>query len=497
MHATIPRHRTAISRTELSRPVKLALTDGILRAGNTFFDYGCGLGDDQRLLSAGYSTGGWDPAHRPEATIAPANIVNLGFVVNVIENALERTEVVRRAWAITEDVLIVSARTTMDSQCLGETLEYADGLVTSRGTFQKFFEQSELRAWIDQTLSVNSVAAAPGVFYVFRDDQARAGFLASRFRRRIAVPRLARSVELFRSHEALLAPLMSFVSERGRVPNDDEVPNLADLQNVFGSIRKAFRIVIRATSAAQWDQIAEQRALDLLIYLALSRFDTRPAYGHLPRELQRDVKGFFSNYKQACENADELLFALRDQKLVESACQISEIGKLTPGALYVHESALDALSPLLRLYEGCARGYLGRIDGANLIKLHRREPQISYLSYPEFESDPHPAIASSTTVNLQTFRVTIRDFRSYRNPPILHRKELFVQRDHPHYVKFERLTRVEEQKGLYENPNFIGTRDGWNATLRMKGFALRGHRVLQTKVRGTPEYPAHKQDQRG
>lgn len=482
MHVAIPRHRTAISRTELSRPVKLALTDGILREERTFFDYGCGLGDDQRLLTAmGYTTGGWDPVHRPTAPIAPASIVNLGFVVNVIERADERAEVVRRAWALAQDVLIVSARMTMDSQCLGATQDYADGLVTSRGTFQKFFEQAELRNWIDQTLAVSSVAAAPGVFYIFRDEQARAGFLASRFRRRIAVPRIARSAELFKAHEALLQPLMAFVSERGRVPADDELPNRAEIQDVFGSIRKAFRIVIRATDAKQWDQIAEQRALDLLIYLALSRFDSRPAYGQLPQELQRDVRGFFSTYKQACENADDLLFALRDQKVVETACQVSEIGKLTPGALYVHESALDALSPLLRLYEGCARGYLGRIDGANLIKLHREEPKISYLSYPTFETDPHPAIASSTTVHLQTFRVNVRDFRSYRNPPILHRKELFVHKDHPLYAKFERLTRIEDQKGLYESPETIGTRDGWNAVLRAKGLSLRGHRLLQTK----------------
>ncbi len=86
MYATISRHKTAISRTELSRPVKLALTDGVLRPGLSFFDYGCGLGDDQRLLSAvGYTTAGWDPVSRPDGDIAPANVVNLGFVVNVIE----------------------------------------------------------------------------------------------------------------------------------------------------------------------------------------------------------------------------------------------------------------------------------------------------------------------------------------------------------------------------------------------------------------------------
>ena len=54
------------------------------------------------------------------------------------------------------------------ADALGESQDFADGLLTSRGTFQKFFDQQELRNWIDQMLSVMSVPAAPGVFYVFR-----------------------------------------------------------------------------------------------------------------------------------------------------------------------------------------------------------------------------------------------------------------------------------------------------------------------------------------
>lgn len=51
MARPVSRHKTAISRTELSRPIKLALTDGILSPELRFFDYGCGLGDDLRLLA--------------------------------------------------------------------------------------------------------------------------------------------------------------------------------------------------------------------------------------------------------------------------------------------------------------------------------------------------------------------------------------------------------------------------------------------------------------
>ena len=72
------------------------------------------------------------------------------------------------------------------------------------------------------------------------------------------------------------------------------------------------------------------------------------------------------------------------------------MSKLTPSALYVHQAALEELDPVLRLYEGCARNYIGAVEGANLIKLHRGAPQISYLSYPDFDTDPHPAIRSSS-----------------------------------------------------------------------------------------------------
>ena len=69
------------------------------------------------------------------------------------------------------------------------------------------------------------------------------------------------------------------------------------------------------------------------------------------------------------------------------------------------------------------------------MKLHREEPKVSYLSYPAFETDAHPALASILTVHLQNFRVKVHDYRTQRNRPILHRKELFVTPDHPDHAK--------------------------------------------------------------
>ena len=46
-------------------------------------------------------------------------------------------------------------------------------------TFQKYYTQDELRAWIDGTLNTRSVAAAPGIFYVFRHQDAAQRLLAN------------------------------------------------------------------------------------------------------------------------------------------------------------------------------------------------------------------------------------------------------------------------------------------------------------------------------
>ena len=42
------RRKTAIRRPDLSRPVALALRDGLISETSTVFDYGCGHGDDVR-----------------------------------------------------------------------------------------------------------------------------------------------------------------------------------------------------------------------------------------------------------------------------------------------------------------------------------------------------------------------------------------------------------------------------------------------------------------
>lgn len=481
-----------MARTDISRPLRLALGDGLLHAGRSVMDYGCGRGGDvARLRSLGFDCSGWDPVHAPDGDLRPAAIVNLGYVVNVIEDPEERRAVVQRAWRLAQDLLVVSARLVDERP--GKTLpSLSDGVVTRLGTFQKFFEQQELRSWLEQTLEQRVVAAAPGVFYVFRTEESRSAFLARRFRRPDRVPRLRVSDRLVAEHRDLLDELAAFLGARGRLPEAGELASHERLVSAIGTVARAHRLLLLVTDPAEWDAVRRSRSEDLLIYLALAKFDGRPVMGQLPLDMQRDVKAFFGSYAKACATADETLFALGGQDRLDSAAAGSPIGKLLPTALYVHVDAIADLPTALRLYEGCARAAIGQVDGATLVKFRRDEPKISYLCYPEFEREAHPALVESVSVHLQTFRIKTRRYDASGNPPILHRKEACVAPDHPLRERFARLTKAEERAGLYEDTSRIGLRSGWQEAMEKAGIEIRGHRLITrtSKNPASPDRPA-------
>jgi hypothetical protein len=121
----------------------------------------------------------------------------------------------------------------------------------------------------------------------------------------------------------------------------------------------------------------------------------------------------------------------------------------------------------------------GDLDGANLIKLHRQSGKVSYLVYPDFETDSHPSIQRSVELSLRTREIDCFDYTASSNPPILHRKQTYLTADHPLYANFARLTQQQEKHGLLDDAATIGTKDGWQARLDATGFVLRGHRLVR------------------
>ena len=232
----IDRHRAALHRKELSRPVRIALEAELFTEDTTFFDYGCGHGRDiVEIRDRGYSSQGWDPYYSPDTPTVAADIVNLGYVINVIENLQERREALIKAWRLTNRILIVSAQVLIDDRQRG-LVAYGDGIITKRNTFQKYYEQEELKTYIDSILNVKAIAVDLGVFFVFKNITEAETFRASCFVSRVRAPRVYRDDRKFADYQELLTPLMDFYTKRGRLPVNGELPEEAEvrLTNIFG-----------------------------------------------------------------------------------------------------------------------------------------------------------------------------------------------------------------------------------------------------------------------
>lgn len=474
----IDRHKAAMFRTELSKPVRLALEANLFEAETTFFDYGCGYGGDvQRMQEKGYTSAGWDPYYAQESPPAPADIVNLGYVINVIESLPERRDALIHAWNLTQKVLIVSAQVLIRDPDNHEVI-YGDGIITRRNTFQKYYEQEELKSYIDQVLKVDAIPVALGIYFVFRDPVAAETFRATRIRTCLRTPRIRVAVKRFADFQTELEPLMAFFRDRGRLPAPGELPAPQELVlvNEFGSIRRAFNVILQATDVNEWDKIADRRRQDLLVYLGLTHFGERPKLSQLSPALKQDFIKLLGSYKAASTLADLMFFSLSNPRLIAQTCHQSPIGQKSYQTLWVHHSALSELEPLLRLYEGCANRTIGRLDEATIIKFYMNQPQISYLVCPDFDTDPHPRITTVMHIDLRDLQVTYRDYHS-DNAPVLYQKEQLVAPDYPLYETFAKLSRQERNWGLLENLEVFQTRRQWLQCLADHCAEIRHHRL--------------------
>ncbi|MEU3077085.1 DNA phosphorothioation-associated putative methyltransferase [Streptomyces laurentii] len=466
------RRLTAISRTSLSAPARQAVVDKQVLPGLMILDYGCGRGGDVRALQhLDFQAVGWDPFYQADTRLEPADVVLLTYVLNVIEDPQERRKTLKGAWDLAGTVLVASARLTWEkSKVRGES--FGDGLLTSRQTFQHLFGASELRAYVEEVTGVRTVSAAPGIVYAFKDERARLGYLARR---------IAPDAEWLASEDTTssIAAVVDYVERRGRLPRMEEVPQ--PMAELLGHLRlnEVRRLVRDSADASKVERGGKRTTLNTLLFLAVELFNGRGPFGSLPLSVQLDVRAFFSSYKEACQRSDRLLLKLRDDAYIRGAMNASTVGKLTPTALYVHQRAVDRMPTVLRLYEHCASIAAGRPQEWTLTKLRHQGRAVSWLDYPDFDTNPHPRTLSSYHVDLKSLETSFTSYADSLNRPLLHRKHEFLAADDPDVDRYKRLTAAEVKAGLYEHPHLIGTEDGWEAELVRCGRELRGHRLVR------------------
>jgi DNA phosphorothioation-associated putative methyltransferase len=420
----VVRHRTAIIRRDLSQPIQMLVSHQIVTKATTVLDYGCGQGDDVAALAAnGFQAVGWDPHYAPNGHRRPADIVNLGFVLNVIEDRHERAETLLAAYGFAERALSVAVM-PIGKYGFNGLKPYGDGCVTARGTFQKYFAQQELRDFIVQVLGEAPVAFAPGIFVVFRDKeleqevllkrQARTTFRSvglrppERERRQVqARPDLAERIR------PELDVLWTALVERGRALEPEELPDglLDRLRAAKVSPGRAMEICLSDQSNRTLLEAAAATCReDLLIHLALTLFPGAPRYTTLARSIQRDVREFFGSHATAMQEANTLLFSVGNADNVRNGVNVAVaagLGAMRDARTFrFHASLINRLPPILRVLVGCAGVLRGGAEAADFIDLKMDGRRVSFIACVNAASSL-PVYAERTRVDLGRLKVTV------------------------------------------------------------------------------------------
>lgn len=446
----IDRHKTAIVRHGLSAPLKFLFNKGYLSGEYSVFDYGCGLGDDLAELHAnGIDASGWDPNFRPDAELVNADIVNLGFVLNVIEDVPERIEALHNAYELADRLLIVSCMLISESK-LAQMTQYKDGVITSRNTFQKYYFQSELQLFIEDSLEKSAISVGPGIFVIFKDELEEQTYLSSKLKRKLQWKSLNREPSksektslLLEQHHDLVEAYWNKVLDLGRIPAADEFIQSDLIVELFGSAKKLFNLLMDAEKKAQFEQAKIARREDYLVYFALGFFSKRKTYKSMPEVKKRDIKALFASANTGQEEAKEWLFKIADYELLQTA--IEQAAQYIPSihnfghSLLIQTKYINELPIILRVYIGAAAMVYGDWSEADVIKIHVTSGKVTFMVYDDFSNNPIPNIKERVKVKLAEQDIDYFDYvNEAKRPPLLNKHELMAESD-DNYAEQKRL----------------------------------------------------------
>lgn len=489
----IDRHRTAIVRHELSAPMKLLAKSGFLDGRYSIFDYGCGRGDDLRELEAhGLDALGWDPNFQPDNEKIQSDVVNLGFVLNVIEDQDERLEALLCAWELADKVLVVSVMLA-NNNYVAQFTPYKDGVITSRNTFQKYYAQSEIKAYIERSLHEDAIAVAPGVFYIFKDKLQEQNYLQSKYKRTHTWQQLTspapveakdKAKLVITQHSGLFDRFWNQCLTLGRIPANDEFEESEQVRQLIGSHKKTFMLLQEMFDTTEFVKAEQERKEDLLLYFAMGLFEKRKPYAHQPESLKRDIKALFEDYKSALGLATELLFAIADNTLIEEQCERAQ--KQLPACIHnaghsliLHKTYLEQLPLLLRVYVGAALQMYGDLDvSIDLIKVHTTSGKLTLMSYDDFEKSV-PMLVERIKVKMADQEIDFFDYvDNGRRPPLLN-KHLLLATEHEDFAKQQSFDkRLAKLLGVGSDKEVIMHRDVYQNLLDNHRKQVRGFRLV-------------------
>lgn len=493
----IARHLTALTRYGFSAPMQALARFGFLDGTKTVFDYGCGRGDDLRgLRENNINADGWDPHFAADNEKRQAHLVNLGFVINVIENFEERLEAMRGAYALADELLVISAMLANQEAMTGTP--YGDGVLTSRNTFQKYYTQGELSHFIGETLGEEPIPVGPGIFFVFKNKDAEQRFMYGRLENRRNILRLSqlsrperpirisRAEAKFEEHRQHLESLWETCLTLGRDPDRTEIGNLTEVTTALGSLPVALRFIKSRKENAD-EILAESRQSrinDLHVYFAQLQFEKRKPYRHLEARLQKDIRVFFGDYRAASDAGRELLFKLADIKAIGNAChQAAEhgIGWLEDSeSLQLHTSLVEQLPPILRTYVHCGTLLYGDVSSADLIKIHMRSGKLTLMTFDDFVGKPLPKMIQRVKLNLRKQGLEIFDYSGVYEPPYLFRKSRFINEEFPNYAEQAAIEEALEYEGFMQFEGYGPSVSEFDRLLEQQRYAIDDFQLIRS-----------------
>ncbi|MCG9602718.1 DNA phosphorothioation-associated putative methyltransferase [Vibrio sp. Isolate31] len=492
--AGIDRHKTALVRHELSAPMKTLVKHGYLEGSYSIFDYGCGRGDDLRELEAhGLDVLGWDPNFQPDNDKVSSNIVNLGFVLNVIEDQDERLEALLGAWDLAEKFLVVSVMLA-NEKYIAQFKPYKDGVITSRNTFQKYYAQSEIKAYIERSLQEDAITVAPGIFYIFKDKLEEQQYLQSKYKRHHKWQQLTspepieakdKAKLLITQHQDLFNSFWNTCLELGRIPASDEFEQSDKIRELIGSHKKVFNLLQEMFDTQEFEQAEKSRKEDLLLYFAMGLFEKRKPYTQQPEPLKRDIKALFDDYKTAINLAAELLFAIADTDLIQQQCEKAHnqlpASLLNEGhSLILHRDFIDNLPLLLRVYVGAGLQMYGELDEEiDLIKIHITSGKLTITAYDDFEQSV-PFLVERIKIKMAEQDIDFFDYvNEERRPPLLNR-HLYMAAEHENYkqqLSFDK--RLADLLGISQSEETKLTRNTFDRGLYEEGKEINEFKLMR------------------
>lgn len=507
--AGIQRHLTALARSSLSAPIQLLIRHRLLTPEVSLFDYGCGRGDDLSLLNQeGFKATGWDPHFAPERPRIEADVVNLGFVVNVIEDPAERVEAITKAFALARGVMAASV---MLHPTTPAGRPFGDGVLTSRQTFQKYFSQGEFKDYLEHILHRPVHMVGPGVAFAFSSEEWEQRYSSGRYqtrevaqrllmarvlKRRDTTPRAPRAAKAprptktelrFLEAKPYLDKLWELSLNLGRWPDPEEAAKLGPLPRVCITFFSAVRQIESRYDLALLRNAAETRADDLRVFFAAQQFEKRPPFHQLEPRLRRDLKIFFGDYQSAQAAGLRLLQETSNTEQLLKACQGAAedgLGWLDADhSLQLHLDLVERLPALLRAYVNCGLVLWDAIGQVDLVKIHIGSGKLTLLEYDDFEKQPLPTLRRRVKINLRKLDYDMFEYGSPAYPkPLLYAKSRYMHEDQLGYAEQKAFDDAMEAVGLLPGDGTEPPLEALRQAMNLARYSVKGMRLVRSNV---------------